>query len=553
MIDAALAPLLLAADPAGLGGILVRARPGPLRDAWLKALGAAFPPGTPLRRMPVGISDDRLLGGLDLSATLAAGRPLLSRGLLAEADGGVVIVPMAERLPPETAARIALALDRQEIPGADGTMHPSRFALVLLDEGVDDEAAPAALAERVAIHLDLDNPREEPGESATTGPDTNVSQPVEILCAVAESLGAGGVRAVLQALKVAQGSALLAGRAHPVEADITAAVRLVLAPRATRLPPAEAPPPGPEQQAPPPPAGEQETMAGEPQIDELTELAIAAARAMLPPGLLESQARRAERGSAKASSGQGAGKLRNSPGSGRRAGVRQGPLRNGARLDLVETLKAAAPWQAIRRREQPGRSGVQVRTTDFRIRRLVKRAQSTTIFVVDASGSAALARLNEAKGAVELLLAESYVRRDEVALIAFRGDTAELLLPPTRSLARAKRALGDLPGGGGTPMAAAIEAASLLASAVEAKGRSVTTLFLTDGRANVARSPDRVPMDDAEAAARQLRSLGLRALFIDTSPRPRAEGARLSAAMGARLVALPRASAETLAATVRAA
>jgi len=312
---------------------------------------------------------------------------------------------------------------------------------------------------------------------------------------------------------------------------------------------AEAPPPEPPPEAPP---AEPEANQGksEPTLDELTELAIAAARAMLPPGILALQAGRAR---GRESAGKGAGMLRNSPRSGRRAGVRQGPLRNGARLDLVETLKAAAPWQGLRRREAPERTGVLVRRDDFRIRRLVKRAQSTTIFVVDASGSAALARLNEAKGAVELLLAESYVRRDEVALIAFRGETAELLLPPTRSLARAKRALADLPGGGGTPMAAAIEAASLLANSVAAKGRTVTTVFLTDGRANVARAPELVPAEDAESAARTLKALGLRAIFIDTSPRPRPEGSRLAAAMGARLVALPRADSATLAATVKSA
>jgi len=245
--------------------------------------------------------------------------------------------------------------------------------------------------------------------------------------------------------------------------------------------------------------------------------------------------------------------MRHSPSTGRRAGVRAGRLGRGARLDLVETLKAAAPWQAVRRRERPDAEGVLVRQGDFRIRKLVRRAPSTTIFVVDASGSAALARLGEAKGAVELLLADSYVRRDEVALIAFRGEGAEVLLPPTRSLARAKRALQDLPGGGGTPLAAGLEAAAKLGLAVQAKGRSVTTVVLTDGRANVARGAGQDPMADAEAAGQAMRTMGLKSVFIDTSPRPRGEGARLAAAMGARLVALPRADAGTLAAVVKAA
>jgi magnesium chelatase subunit D len=545
--DAELAALLLAEDPDGLGGIVLKARAGPARDNWLRALADAFPPGTPIRRMPVGIPDERLLGGLDLAATLSAGRPLRSAGLLAEADGGVIVVPMAERLPPETAARLAQVMDSGELPGVSGAPAPARFALVLLDEGVDDECVPAALAERLAIHLDLDRVGEGEAEAGPAAPTY-----LDSLCGVADVLGAGGIRAALQAVKVAQASADLAERAV-CEADVAAAVRLVLAPRATRLPAAEPEPEAetpPEQQPPPPEDAGQDGPQREPTLDELTELAVEVARAMLPPGILEEQAGRAQRGSA---SGQGAGQLRNSPSSGRRAGVRQGRLGRGARLDLVETLKAAAPWQPVRRRERPGAEGVLVRQEDFRIRRLVRRAQSTTIFIVDASGSAALARLGEAKGAVELLLADSYVRRDEVALIAFRGEVAEVLLAPTRSLARAKRALQDLPGGGGTPLAAGLEAAAKLGAAVQAKGRSVTAVVLTDGRANVAREAGLDPMADAEAAGRAFRGLGLKSVFIDTSPRPRGEGARLAAAMGARLIALPRADAGTLAAVVKAA
>lgn len=541
MTDAELAARLLAEDPRGLGGIVLRARAGPLRDDWLAALAAAFPPGTAIRRMPVGIPDERLLGGLDLAATLSAGRPLRAAGLLSEADCGVIIVPMAERLPPETAARLAQVLDAGEIAGPDG-IAPARFALVLLDEGVGDECVPAALAERLAIHLDLERVSE-----AETLPPIPAPAYLESLCAVADALGAGGIRAALHALKAAQASADIAGRAVS-EADVAAAVRLVLAPRATRLPAEAAEPEQPPDSAPPQADNPSQGPADEPTLDELTELAVEVARAMLPPGILEAQAGRAQRGSA---TGQGAGQMRQSPSTGRRAGVRAGRLGRGARLDLVETLKAAAPWQPVRRRERPAAAGVVVRSDDFRIRKLVRRAQSTTIFVVDASGSAALARLGEAKGAVELLLADSYVRRDEVALIAFRGEGAELLLPPTRSLARAKRALQDLPGGGGTPLAAGLEAAAKLGAAVQAKGRSVTTVVLTDGRANVAREAGADPMTDAETAGRSMRMLGLRSVFIDTSPRPRGEGARLAAAMGARLIALPRADAGTLAAVVK--
>ncbi len=150
--------------------------------------------------------------------------------------------------------------------------------------------------------------------------------------------------------------------------------------------------------------------------------------------------------------------------TGRPIGSRRGDPRRG-RLDLLGTLRAAAPWQAIRQREGETRRIV-VRRDDLRIRILRQRTETTTVFCVDASGSAALERLAEAKGAVELLLAEAYVRRDRVALVAFRGTGAELVLPPTRSLTRAKRGLSGLPGGGGTPLAAGIDAAVAVALGV---------------------------------------------------------------------------------------
>ena len=130
----------------------------------------------------------------------------------------------------------------------------------------------------------------------------------------------------------------------------------------------------------------------------------------------------------------------------------------------------AVPWQALRRRESPERDGLIVRKSDLKIRRFEEKASSVTLFCVDASGSAAVARLAEAKGAVERLLAQAYVARSEVALIAFRGSGAELLLPPTRSLTRARRALAELPGGGGTPLAAG---ASLARASIETSFASI--------------------------------------------------------------------------------
>ncbi len=178
---------------------------------------------------------------------------------------------------------------------------------------------------------------------------------------------------------------------------------------------------------------------------------VEAARAALPSDLLSrivAENARAARAPRRSGSGAAATSARR----GAPAGSRPGRLRPGDRLNLPETLRAAAPWQRLRARADGSAAAlIRVRPDDFRIRRFVQRREQTAIFVVDASGSSALQRLAEAKGAVELLLARAYVSRDRVALIAFRGQGAETLLAPTRSLTRAKRSLAELPGAAAPP------------------------------------------------------------------------------------------------------
>jgi len=208
----------------------------------------------------------------------------------------------------------------------------------------------------------------------------------------------------------------------------------------------------------------------------------------------------------------------------------------------------------MRRRETAnknriGHPCVLIQKDDFRIKRYRERTQTLTTFVVDASGSSAMNRLAEAKGAVELLLAECYVRRDQVALIAFRGSEAELLLSPTRSLVRAKRSLASLPGGGGTPLARAIDSAYQLAKASLKKGMTPTLVFLTDGRANIARdgTPGRAQAQiDAEQSARMAAQVKVRSLWIDTSPQAREEGQHIADLIGSYYLPLPHAGAQEL-------
>lgn len=262
--DALRAAALFAADPHGLGGIVVRAGAGPVRDLWLDHLRALLT--GPVRRMPPGIADDRLIGGLDLPATLRAGRPVIQRGLLAEADGGVVVVPMAERLERGAVARLTGALDTGMVAlERDGLAArlPARFGLVLLDEGQEDETVTAALADRLALRIDLSSvslrdartpPSRAAGE-ADAAAGQSAPDPTATLCAVAEAFGIASLRAPLLALRIARLIARNARRDEPSEADLIDAARLVLAPRATRLPappqpaeqePADPPPPEPQ-------------------------------------------------------------------------------------------------------------------------------------------------------------------------------------------------------------------------------------------------------------------------------------------------------------------
>lgn len=568
--DATTAAVLLAIDPAGLGGAVLRAYPGPARDAWVDVLTAVFPQGAPMRRTPAGIDDDRLLGGLDLAATLAASRPVASRGLLSESDGGVVLLAMAERCSVATAARIAAVLDSGEVAiERDGfaERRPTRIVVVALEEGVEpDERAPDVLVERMAFWLDLSSMRPgaarrparleiERARARLAQMPPSDDRTVEALCGGASAVGIGSIRAALFSLRAARASAALAGRDQVAKQDLELAARLVLAPRA-RTSPAEAPPEPLPPPDPPDDGADDAQRAEDSNVSAAEDSIVEAVQSALPAEFLAQflEARAERRAEARAG---GSGARAKSARRGRPLGARAGTLRSGDRLDLVATLRAAAPWQPLRRRETtaPSRALVLVCKGDFRIKRFVQRLESTTIVVVDASGSTALQRLAEAKGAVETLLAEAYVTRARVALIAFRNASAELLLPPTRSLSRAKRSLAELPGGGTTPMATAIDAASLLGQSERTKGRTPLIVFLSDGRGNVARDgqPGRPQAEqDALAAARGLRAASLAVVFIDTSPRLRPGAADLAAEMGAAYAALPFVEAVAVANVVRA-
>ena len=619
--DAVQAAALMAVDPHGLGGVALQAAHGPVRDRWLAQLRALLPADRPMRRVPAHVRDDRLLGGLDLAATLQAGRPVSQTGLLAEADGGVLVLAMAERLSDAMAARIGAALDEGRITVArDGLqeVRAARIGIVALDEGVreagSEESPPARLLERLAFRVDLTaftpsavegfstgaqglwadtagRSNDEQVKDASAGEDTPAQAilaaqarlgqvtvddaTLEALCATAEALGIDSLRAPVFAVRAARAAAALDGRLSVEAQDAALAARLVLGPRATRLPPqdpaddaapvdaSEPTPPSQSEPAPPdasqkntPPTDDPTSAQAESSLEDRV---LDAARAAIPQGLLALLSG----GMMPSGRGRGGGRMgaqHEGRLRGRPAGTRPGQPRDGGRLALIDTLRAAAPWQSMRRAQRPATrtsqiAPIEIRASDFRIARLRERRETTTIFAVDASGSAALHRLAEAKGAVELLLAECYVRRDRVAVVAFRGRAAEVLLAPTRSLTRAKRSLAGLPGGGGTPLAAGIDAVADLADATARRGGAPVIVLLTDGRANVARNGTggRAQADaDARLAARRVRLAAHPCMLIDTSPQPQALGRALAAELGGTYMALPHADADKLSRAVQA-
>lgn len=625
--DAQLVADLMALDPVGLGGVHLQGPPGVVRDAWLQRLRQALHSAGShdlVRRMPQHADDSRLIGGLDLTATLHQGRPVLQQGLLAELDGHILICPMAERLPRRTVSHLTHSLDRREIHiEREGlsSHRPSRFALVALDEAdPSSEEAPieAALSERLAFKVDLkgidwritgvdawDTRAAEDDEAVLSADELSaaraalptISAPPTVVAALVQAalaLGIQSLRAPWWAVQAACALAALRGLNGPGHDEVVDAARLVLGPRATQLPTSPtADPPGEQDQTPaeppdtpqasephppqPPPPGERTdevptSDAAQPprppvpdphQDESAQELTVAAVSAALPAGLLALMAR--QQGLTSSGRGRGgpqaasrAGERQRVGTRGRPVGVRVGQPEQGHRLSLIDTLRQAAPWQRLRQSQHlraptlatgsrpQSRQGPRVWVTreDFRVIAREPRRPTTTLFVVDASGSNALNRLAEAKGAVETMLAECYVRRDRVAVLGFRGQTAEVLLPPTRSLVRAKRSLAGLPGGGGTPMARALVDARLVCDGLMRRGETVSLVLLTDGKANVTlqgRPGREQAHDDAIQAARQVAACGIRCLLVDTSPKPQAQARELALAMGARYVPLPHA------------
>ncbi len=610
--------LLLAVNPA-LAGVAMAATVGSGKSTLARAYAELMPDDAPFVELPVNVTEDRLIGGLDMEATLATGQRVIERGVLARAHGGALYADGLNLLDASVVAvlmeTMANGVVRIEREGLSAT-HVARFVLVGTYDTSDGELR-RGLLDRIGMIVPFaplndararvevvrrNEPRRHVLRQAVDVEEKEETEILKEMIAVARellprvqisdeqiaalvqmsiSMGVEGNRADVFAVQAALAKAALDGRTEVDNDDLKLAVRLVLVPRATQMPEAareeaeEQRSEGAEEDK-----GDREdaedksSTNSEPQIEELL---LEAAQAELPADILTLPFAMQRKGK----SGSRGVTLNNK--RGRFVSAVAGAPR-GNRVALVQTLLAAAPWQRLRRIEHErlkiekgsSDSGVSIFNTrfsihpsDVRIKRYRDKAGMLYIFVVDASGSMAINRMREAKGAAIRLLQDAYVHRDQVALISFRGQQAQVLLEPSQSVERAKRELDVLPTGGGTPLASALLAAWQTARLAKSKGIwQATLVMMTDGRGNIPLYPlpageGRVraefasTRDEIQVELQKLASLvrgdGINAVVVDTQANylSRGEAPKLAQWLGGRYVYLPNAKAEQILGAVK--
>jgi magnesium chelatase subunit D len=574
--DANLIAILLAINPRGLKGVTVKSQFGPVRDAWLKYLkDLATSCGSQILKSPANISADQLKGALDIEASLQRASLVMSKGLLERAEGNLLLLPMVERMDLQVIALISQALDEKNTVNTE-----AYFGVIAFDESDNaEEAISARLLDRLAFELYLDQfsiadineslevDAEDIAKARKLLPSVKCSDEyLEVMTKAGLSLGVSSFRANQFALETAKTLAALRGLHEVSQDEVLDASRLVYTASKRMHINSEmdqADQDSEENQDDQDQAQDAENQAEDSQNDsessdrpdqeqpsseDLEDIIVEAVKSSIPPQLLHQSNKSLPAGKSAAHVSGKSGAIQKNFLSGRPLASRKGRPEDGRRLDILKSIRAAIPWQRVRGmmlsedQQKTTRTRIDFRTEDLHIKQYLRRRGTVTIFLVDASGSSATQRLAEAKGALEELLAQCYIRRDEVAMVSMRGAKAEIVLPPTRSLVRAKRNLAALPGGGGTPLAAGFRAANEMAISLERKGLTPIIVVMSDGKANVnlkGVGGRESAHSDALMAAKELRIKNHRLLFVDTSPKPEILAQELSSAMAAQYFPLP--------------
>ena len=540
-----LALVLNAIDPL-IGGVLISGTRGTAKSTAVRALAQVLPHPTPFVDLPVGATEDRVLGTLNIEKALQHGEKHFEPGLLAEANGGILYIDEVNLLPDHLVDvildTVAMGVNRVEREGISHT-HEARIMLVGTMNPEEGELRPQLLdrfglcasvepfsnlhVRKLAMQRRLEfdrNPamfvekfEEEQRELAARIVDARallprVVVPESVLEQILEKTteaGADGLRADLALHRASSALAAWHGREQATEEDVEAVAELALRHRRRRKEMQQQQPPPSRPPAPKPPAPNGTNGQQQPQNETSSkkEHLLGFGEAQLVPWSHRPVKRRLNN-RRQSPSGKGRGTETVSA-----SGVMRVSTKRTSSLALAETLRTAGPRNHGRLPLTP------VALEDCRWRSRRQRRHKLVVFVVDASGSmAAAARMRTAKSVALTLLEKAYRQRSSVALVAFRNQTAEVLLRPTRSPFLAFQQLRQLPAGGATPLAAGLRVSRELVRLTLDRTPNLDPflVLITDGRATGTTHG----FSEALQVANEIGEQGLPSLCIDTETGP---------------------------------